>query len=159
MTVIKNIFSPVLQSYSPKNVIITAGVFLITQWNKVTVKYDEPVWKFDVGCYGKIVRRKINNPLGTITIELPQTAAGNAYNSASATLTDATLGIDGVIPILITDLWGGSLHVMTKGSIVQKPEVTYDKNPTNRVWIFRGEMDLNVLSTRNAINSFSSMFR
>jgi len=152
------LFAPVLQSYSPKNVIVTVGTFLMTQWDKVEVKHDEPLWRFDVGCYGKSVRRKVNNPLGTITLELPQTAAGNAYNSATIAIADDILKLDGIVTVFITDIWGGSLHLLTKGSIIQKPTVTYGKDPSKRSWVIRGEMDLNILSSRNAINSISSLF-
>ena len=155
--VVQNLFNPVLQSYSPKNVVVTIGVFLMTQWNKVTVSYDAPLWEFKVGCYGKTVRTKVNNPLGTITIELPQTSAGNAYNSAYLNALDTELNIDSITPVFITDLWGGSLHVMIRGSITQIPDSVYDANPVNRSWVIRGDMDVNVLSARNAINSFGSI--
>lgn len=143
---VQTIFHPVLQSYSPKNVIVVAGTFLITQWNKLTIKYDDPLWRFDVGCYAQTVRRKVNNPLGTITMELPQTAQGNMYNSTYTTIFDDILQINAITPIIISNLWGQSLHVMINACVSQFPDVSYDATPQNRSWIFKGEMDINLIN-------------
>lgn len=143
------ILTPVLQSYSVNNVIVTSGAFIISTFDEISVRYDEVAWKFTQGCYGKVVRSKITNKLGTITITLPQTAAGNAYNSLQFKTLSDIKGINGVIPVSISDLWGGSLHVMSKGTIIQYPMSVYSKDATQRQWKIRGELDVNILAARS----------
>jgi len=153
----KNIFSPTLQSYSPSRVLVLVFATIITQWESITVEMDQPRWSIKQGVYGKVARVRTASDLGTITLTLPQTASSNMYMAVNEALTSAEFGIDTVIPIAITDLWGGSLHVMPKATIISKPSVTYGKAPASRSWKLRGNITVNSINVRNMITSMSDM--
>ncbi len=101
--------------------------------------------------YGQIARSRIKSDLATITIVLSQTAPTNAYLAAAEALTSGAIGIDTVIPVILTDLWGGSLHVMPKATIIKQPDIAYGNDPQSRTWVFRGNLVLNTQNIANAM--------
>ena len=148
---LKSLFSGATKSYSPRNVIVTAGFTLITQWEKLTVAYDKNAFSLIAGAYGKVVKKRTMNPLGTITLVLPQTGNANAYLAAQRTI--ANLSYTTNLAITITDLWGGSLHFMSSGTILKVPDISYSKDPESRAWVVKGVMDLSVLNAMDIIQS------
>lgn len=156
---VQAVFEPTIQSYSPRNVIVTTGLFIMTQFDEVQVRPNTTKWTFVNGCYRQYARKRNTNKLATITLTLPQTAQGNAYNSIQALVDEPMLGLNSVLPVTITDLWGGSLHVMPTACIIQTPEATYSAEPTQRQWVFVGELAFSVMALRHAANSISNMFR
>ena len=155
-----------IHSYSPKHVLIIGGVIPLTQWDEVTIEYEEDSWEFEVGCYGEVVRKKIKNSFGTITITVPQTSSVNSTLSMLKVLTDnafdagdysASTQLDMVIPFSIVDLWGGSLFVMGSGTIVKSPMVGFGKDVKSRQWVIKGNIDVNVMNVLNTAGNLLSL--
>ena len=140
-----------VQSYSPGNVIAWVGLTLVSQWDSITVTRDKPRWRIVEGMYGQIARSRIDSNLATITIVVPQTSTSNAYLALTEELTSGDMHVDTVVPVVISDLWGGSLHVMTKATIMKQPSISYGKDPKSRTWVFRGNLDLNAQNAGNIV--------
>lgn len=136
-----------VKSYSPGNVIVVIGPFILKSWEEIEVEYDEDKWKFETGIYDETTRLKNGSSLGTIKITMKQTSVGNTINTGLYALISDTIDLAGVIPVFVHDFWNKPLHVMTTASIVKMPKATYSKRVSERVWTFKGELDVNSLVT------------
>lgn len=122
------------KTYDPSQVSVIVGGTIVTNWEKVSVEYDEEKWKFQAGSSGEVTRTKNSNPIGAINIELAQTSSDNAAFSGYA-------GSDALIPIVIQDGGGTSLHSMTEGTCVTVPTAEYAKDDAGtREWTFKGAL-------------------
>ena len=132
-----------LRSYSPKNVTVSGDAELITSWQSATVEYDEDRWGFTEATTGEVTRTRHEGKLGTITLVLPQTTTDNgAVNEL--TLEQDTVEIGAVTPTIaltINDNWGNSLHSIPEATLVKKPSCEFSADPSDREWIFKGELD------------------
>ncbi|GBF73053.1 hypothetical protein PA598K_01338 [Paenibacillus sp. 598K] len=70
-----------VSTYDPKDVTtIVKGTYLTGYGEDlVTVAKDEENWSTAVGAQGDVVRSKVNNPLGTVTVTLQQTSPQCAF--------------------------------------------------------------------------------
>lgn len=122
-----------VKTYDPTQVCVTAGVAILTGWDKIVVRRDNDKWTFTEGTNGELTRTKHKSSLGEIEITLPQAHSDNAILSALE-ITDT------LIACSVLDKSGSSIHIMPEGSIVKTAEATYDKESTERAWIIKGEI-------------------
>jgi len=132
-----------LKSYSPKNVSVSGDAELIDTWNSVSVDYDNDRWGMSEATTGELTRTRHEGKLGTITLELPQTTTNNStLNSMVAEQDAVSIGpIPGTISMTIKDNWGRSLHTIAKATLMKKPTCDFSNDPSDRSWVFKGELD------------------
>lgn len=127
------------KTYDPSQVSLIVGGTIVTNWEKITVEYDEEKWKFGAGSSGEVYRTKNSNPIGTINVELAQTSSDNAAFSGYA-------GSDALIPIIVQDGGGTSLHSMTEATCVTVPSAEYAKDDAGtREWSFKGALAVHII--------------
>lgn len=132
------------RTYSPKEVLVVVGVVPVLTFNSVAIQYSRPRWSFYEGTQGELTRGKVNSALGSISIEIPRTSLFNDGLSGMYAL-------GGVIPVAIKDLLGISIHVMSKGTIINMPSTSYEKNVKDNRWIISGKLSLNVNGGSNDV--------
>lgn len=140
-----------LKSYSPKNVTVSGDSETIVSWESVGVEYDEDRWKFQEAATGEVTRTRHEGKLGTITFVFPQTSNDNDVLNSLVAEQDATeLGdIPPTISLLVKDNWGNSLHSMPQATLLKKPKSDYESDPTDREWVFKGELENHTVGGNN----------
>jgi len=122
-----------LKSYDPTQVTAVVGALLVAH-EGIEAGYDEEEWDFGAGIQGEAVRSKNANRLGTILIRVLQTSDDNRSLSLFQKAGQ-------LLPILIKDFNGDSVHAMSEGTIVDLPKKTYTKTGTEvNEWKIRGIM-------------------
>ena len=122
-----------LKTYSPDDVSIVVGGFLLQSWDECNGEYDEDKNSYKAGTTGEVTRVKNLNELATLTLILPQTSVDNLSLNALA-LANA------VFSISVIDM-GGTLVALMPEATVQKPAgFGYKKESTPREWTFKGKM-------------------
>jgi len=132
------------RTYSPKDILVTVGAVPVFTFESVMIKYSRQRWSFYEGTQGELTRSKTKSALGSITIDMPRTSL---YNDGLSGM----YALGGVIPVFVKDLLGISIHVMPKGTIVDMPSTSYEKNVTNNRWVMRGNIFINVNGGSNEI--------
>ncbi len=125
------------KTYSPGDVSFIVGGSII-KFDSLTVSRNEDKNTMTVGTQGEVTRTKNLSNLATITAVLPQSSSDNAVLSALEIA-------DGVIPILVKDNGGASLHTMPTGVITGVPDSEYGKEHVQREWVFQGDLPVNVI--------------
>lgn len=100
----------------------------------VKIEMADDAFKTKVGTDGEVTRSKTNNFLAKVTIRLMQTSDGNAKLSAIHELDKKTPNGKGVGPLLIKDRQGTSLHAAEFSWVTKAPDVSYDREATEREW-------------------------
>lgn len=100
----------------------------------VKIEMADDAFKTKVGTDGEIVRSKTNNYLAKVTIRLMQTSDGNAKLSAVHELDKMAPNGKGVGPFMVRDRQGTSLHAGQYSWVTKAPDVTYDREATEREW-------------------------
>lgn len=100
----------------------------------VKLEMADDAFKTKVGTDGEIVRSKTNNFLAKMTVILMQTSDGNAKLSAIHELDKVSPNGAGVAPFMVKDRQGTSLHAGEFSWVVKAPDVTYDREATEREW-------------------------
>jgi len=127
------------KTYNPKKVAVIVGGFQMSGFADgefVTVAMDEAQWELKVGTDGEGTRSKSNN-FGTIKIMLMQSSDSNAILQSFWTadrLNDA-----GVVPVLIKDNSGKTLHAAAQAWIEKQPESKFGKTSESREWVLRSD--------------------
>jgi len=128
-----------LKDYIPGEMSVVVGTAIVNDWESLDVEYDDDFWKFSQGSGGEITRTKNSSRLGTITVELPQTQEANLILSTAAEGNDT-------INCSIVDINGNSVHVITKATVLRKPNSPYSKDESStREWKLKGSLDINVI--------------
>jgi hypothetical protein len=122
-----------VKTYDPSQVSVIIGGSIIKSWETVKAGRDNDRFKFTEGTSGEVTRTKNASLMGTITLTLPQASADNA--TLSAFEVAGTL-----IPCMVVDKGGTSLHTMPEGTIVKVPDAEYGKDAGTREWIIKGEI-------------------
>jgi hypothetical protein len=99
----------------------------------VSVERDEDSWTKHVGADGEVTRAKSNNLSGTITITLMQASEDNAFLAGLAQADE--IAKTGVVPVLIRDASGSSLHTAEEAWISKPATAEYGKEAGEREWV------------------------
>lgn len=126
-----------MKTYDPAQVQVIVGGIPISGFADGTfirVGRRAAAWDLTVGTDGEGTRAKSNDRSGFVEIELMQSSASNI------TLSDLSLADElsnaGVVPIMIKDGSGSSLHTAEQAFIEKNPDGEYAKTATTRVWRF-----------------------
>lgn len=126
-----------LKTYDFSQVSVILGGITLSGFHEgtpVKVAYDEDAFSLLIGADGDGARSKTNNRSGTITFSLLQTSAANAQLSALHALDIAGKNGDGVVPLLIKDNSGFSLHTAQTAWIKKFADATYGRDTEVREW-------------------------
>jgi hypothetical protein len=99
----------------------------------VTIARDEQAFQKTTGADGSVSRAKTANRSGIITITLQQTSPSNDVLSGYM-LADEASG-DGIVPILIKDTSGRTLHFSPSAWVQQMPDNEFGKDVSEREWV------------------------
>jgi len=128
-----------LRTYLPDTMSIILGSALVSNFESITVDYEEDFWAFSTGSGGEVTRTKNTSRLGTITVVLPQSEPVNFDLSALA-VSDTPINCG------VLDQSGLSVHSMPDASIMRVAPAEYQKTESGtREWIFKGELVLNTV--------------
>jgi hypothetical protein len=125
-----------LKTYNAKDLVIIFGIHTVEGFGedtKVTVERNADSWTMKTGVDGTVTRSKSNNKTGTITINLMQTSESNDFLSAIA-ITDE-LSSAGVLPVLVKDNNGTSLHTGLEAWIRKPTNSEYALEAGEREWV------------------------
>lgn len=125
-----------LKNYDASQVSIIVGPSVITglvAGSFVSVERYEDSFNTQVGREGEVARSKSNNRTGKITLKLQQTSPSNAILSALNILDE--LSGAGVVPVLVRDASGNSLHAAAEAWIKKPANAEYGKEAGEREWV------------------------
>jgi len=125
-----------MKTYDPKQIQVIVGVRAITGFAEdtmVTVARTSDAFTLTMGADGEGTRAKSNDKSGTFTLELMQSSESNAYLSNLALADELNNG--GIVPVLVKDSSGASLHGAEQAYIQKDPDAVYGKTVGNRTWI------------------------
>jgi hypothetical protein len=126
-----------VKTYDPKQVTVIVGTRPISGFADgtfITVARNSDMWSLVVGADGEATRAKSNDKSGRITITLTQSAESNQYLSELALADELSNG--GLVPILIRDASGKTIHACASAWIVKRPESAFAKEAGTREWVF-----------------------
>lgn len=124
-----------VKTYNPKKVSILVGGVPITGFAKgtfVKVTRDEDTWTKYVGADGTVTRGKNNNLGGMIEITLAGSSPSNDMLSALHIADEAS--DTGVVPVLVKDLSGTTLHESSAAWVKKPADWEGAKDVTERAW-------------------------
>jgi hypothetical protein len=126
-----------VKTYDPKQVIITFGAHIFSGFADgefITITPTSERFTKMSGADGEVARSKSNDNTHEVTITLLQTSISNQYLSGIVALD--RFGNAGKAPLKITDLSGNALFIWNEAWIRQPPDVSFDKEITERAWVF-----------------------
>jgi hypothetical protein len=126
-------------TYDPGRVNVIIGSVIVTDFETVSVELQEDGWNHSVGSSGEHTRTKNRNRLANMMIEIPQASSVNLLLSGLA-------ASDTLIPGVIQDKSGASIHTMPKGTIARVADSSYGKNESGtRSWTLTGVIVQNIV--------------
>lgn len=99
----------------------------------VTISRDEQAFTKVTGADGSTSRSKSANRAGTITITLKQTSPANDVLSGFMIADEQSN--NGVVPVMVKDTGGRTLHYASAAWVQQMPDQDFAKEVSNREWV------------------------
>ena len=125
------------KTYDSSKVSVIVGPTPLTglaEGSFVTVEREDSLWTKRVGRDGEVARSKSSNKSGKISIKVMQTSSANATLNVYYQLDE--LSNSGIVPILIRDGSGLSLHAAAEAWIEKIPKTEYGKDSGDIEWVF-----------------------
>ena len=119
-------------TYSPSDVVVTFGGYILEDWESITVERSLPSHKIITGIRGKNSRNAVKNTSATVTVELAQTSLANYIFQKIVELDEATG--NGRISITIKDTLGGEVFYSDDTFIEAPASRTYSADISTRTW-------------------------
>ena len=110
-----------VKTYDPSQVCLTAGVSILTGWDKIVVRRDNDKWTFTEGTNGELTRTKHKSCLGEFEITFPQAHSDNLIMSGLEVA-------DALIASSVLDKSGSSMHMMPEGLLLKQQNLHMIKN-------------------------------
>ncbi|OPA77512.1 DUF3277 domain-containing protein [Paenibacillus selenitireducens] len=117
-----------MNTYDPKDVTVVVGGTYLTGFSEdmVEAEKDEDNYETKVGAQGDVIRTKVNNPLGTITLTLLPTSPQVAY-------MDKLANTGALVPVSVIHSGTPKETITVTESFVKKPATrTYGKDAEDR---------------------------
>lgn len=127
-----------LKTYNAHEVSVIVGGRSITgfvEGDAITVERENDSWTDSVGINAEVTRSGSNDKRGTVTLRLQQASEDNEYLSSLAIADELTK--TGVVPVLIRDANGLSIHASEESWITKPASATYAKESGEREWMIR----------------------
>lgn len=124
--------------YSPDQVCVVFGAERLSGFADgtfVKVERNEDTFQTKVGADGEVTRTRNLNRTGIITVTLLQTSASNAALAALAAADELSPNGVSVLPVLVKDLNGNSLHHAAEAWVKKPAAGEYGKEVTTREWV------------------------
>jgi hypothetical protein len=124
-----------IHTHDPGRIVITVGPFIVSDYADgtfVKVSRAEDTFKTVVGADGEATRVRSRNKAGAIEITVKRGSPTNDYLSALA-ISDEEIGI-GIVPTMVKDLNGTSLHVAPQSWVKKPAEADYGKELSDCAW-------------------------
>lgn len=121
-----------VNTYSPKDVILTIGGYQIAGWDNISIRRRSPGFTTVAGIRGKHTRVPSNDSSANITLSLVQTSPSNDVLSQIHTLD--LLDGTGRIALTLKDLSGRSVFDSNEAYILDYPEVLFSGGIEYRSW-------------------------
>jgi hypothetical protein len=124
-----------ITTHDPGHIVITVGPFIVSDYADgtfVKVSRFEDTFKVVVGADGEPTRVRSRNKAGAIEITVKRGSPTNDYLSALA-ITDEETGV-GIVPTMVKDLNGTSLHVAPQSWVKKPADAEYGKDLTSCTW-------------------------
>lgn len=129
-----------VKTYSPSDIIITFGGYLVVGWDSIIITRTIPAFKQVNGIRGKNTRVRINNTAATVEINLVASSDTNAVFSEIVKQDELFGGAR--IVAMIKDPLGSELFSTEEGYLESPATKNYESESGNRTW------RLNCLSSR-----------
>lgn len=100
----------------------------------ISIERTEDTFTMKTGCDGLTSRSKTLNRTAKVTFTLMQTSAANLKLSLIHALDRDTPNGAGVLPLLVRDNGGSSIHTATQAWISKAPDVKYEREASERTW-------------------------
>lgn len=121
-----------VETYSPSDVILTFGGYVLSNWDEIAVETNGPAFKIVRGIRGKSTRVRTMNRSATLTITLPVTSTANAVLDTICQM-DQESG-NGRIELTLRDV-GGTEVFSSADAFVEAPAARrYGKDSQTRTW-------------------------
>lgn len=124
------------KTYDPKQISVIVGTRPMTGFadgSFVTVRQNSEAFTLQIGADGEGVRSKTNNNSGQIEIVLQQGSDENDFLSELAIADKLSNG--GVVPVLVKDNLGTSLHAAESAWVRKLPDSDYARETGSRTWL------------------------
>lgn len=125
-----------LKSYDAKQVTVIVGGAILSGFadgSFVKVERNVDAFSLIVGADGEATRSKSNNRSGRVTVTLQQTSDSNTILAAYAAADELTNS--GIVPVLIKDNSGVSIHSAAQAWIVKYAGSDYAKESGTKEWV------------------------
>lgn len=126
------------KTYSPDLVLAIFGPNRIQGFADgtfVKVERNEDSFKVLVGADGEVTRTRSLNRSGRVTFTLLQTSESNLYLAALVAADELTSNGTGVLPLMIKDRNGNSLHAASEAWVLKPAAGEYGKEVGTREWV------------------------
>jgi len=130
-----------LSTYDPKQVVVIIGGHIVSGYADgtfVNVERNEDSFALTVGSDGDACRSNNQNRSGRITLTLGQWSESNTFLSALVSADE--LSGNGVVPALVKDNSGTSLHTAENAWVVKPATSANDRAPQTREWIVETDL-------------------
>jgi len=146
-----------VRSYSPNDVTLTFGGYVLTNWDSIEVKRLQPSFKMVRGIRGKNTRIRTQNTAAEITITVPTTSITNVVLSEIVE-QDEILGTGRII-VSIKDVSGMEVFNTPDAFIEGQAVRSYSSDMSTRVWTLQCMTSVITQSESVGIESiFDSIF-
>lgn len=119
-------------TYNPKDVTMTFGGYVITDWEEIEVVKNTPIFKQHLGIGGKNTR--VHNPDKSCTIKARVLQTGMANSILSEIVRLDSIHNSARIILMVKDLSGDSLFHTTTAYITSMPDMKYSGGFEWREW-------------------------
>lgn len=126
-----------LRTYDAKQVAVVIGGVICQAYADgefVRVERNQDQFTLIKGADGESTRSKSNDRSGRITLILQQTSETNDLLAAIAVADEVSN--NGIVPILVKDNSGNSLHTAAQAWLVKYPNSSYGKESGTKEWVF-----------------------
>lgn len=148
-----------VNTYSPKDLILTIGGYTVTGWEKINISRRTKSFQTVPGIRGKHTRTASQDTSATLSFTLLQTTQSN--DVLSAIQEQDNINKTGRLSITLKDISGTSIFSSDEGYLTSYPAVSYSGTFEYRTWeIFLQRTSSYIIAgnSRPTTNLFDSAF-
>lgn len=124
-----------VMTYSPKDVTLTFGGYVLANWDEITVAQSGPAFRMIRGIRGKSTRVRTLNKSATITLVLPHTSVANQVLDEICR-QDQVSG-NGRLELTLKDVSGSEVFSSADAFIEKQADRNYSATMGSRTWVIQ----------------------